>query len=224
MNLFSRVFRSSLGKKYVMAITGLLLFLFVIVHMAGNLQVFLGREPMNEYAALLASKPALLWTARVGLFIITILHIISALQLASENRAARPESYVEGKPIATLASRTILISGLIIFAFIIYHLMHFTLGVTNPDFADLKDPLGQHDVYQLVVDGFRNPYVSIFYIVSMGLLCLHLSHGVSSLFQSLGIRRKSSVASFNRFAQVSAFVIFIGNCSIPIAILAGLVR
>lgn len=224
MNLFSRLFRSSLGKKYVMAITGFLLFLFVILHMAGNLQVFLGREPMNAYAALLASKPALLWTARVGLLIITILHIISALQLAAENRAARPESYVEGKPIATLASRTILVSGLIIFAFIIYHLMHFTLGVTNPDFADLKDPLGQHDVYQMVVDGFRNPYVSAFYILSMGLLCLHLSHGVSSLFQSLGIRRKSSVASFNRFAQISAFVIFIGNCSIPIAILAGLVR
>ncbi|HZM87258.1 MAG TPA: succinate dehydrogenase cytochrome b subunit [Blastocatellia bacterium] len=224
MNLFSRAYHSSLGKKYVMAITGLLLFLFVIVHMAGNLQVYLGREAMNTYAALLASKPALLWTARVGLLIITMLHIISALQLAAENRAARPQNYAEGKPIATFASRTILVSGLIIFAFIVYHLMHFTLGVTNPDFADLQDPLGQHDVYQMVVEGFRNPYVSVFYIVSMGLLCLHLSHGVSSLFQSLGIRRKTTVASFNRFAQVSAFVIFVGNCSIPIAIMSGYVR
>ena len=224
MNLFSRAYHSSLGKKYVMAITGLLLFLFVIVHMAGNLQVYLGREAMNTYAALLASKPALLWTARVGLLIITVLHIISALQLAAENRAARPQNYAEGKPIATFASRTILVSGLIIFAFIVYHLMHFTLGVTNPDFADLQDPLGQHDVYQMVVEGFRNPYVSVFYIVSMGLLCLHLSHGVSSLFQSLGIRRKTTVASFNRFAQVSAFVIFVGNCSIPIAIMSGYVR
>jgi len=224
MNLFSRAYHSSLGKKYVMAITGLLLFLFVIVHMAGNLQVYLGREAMNAYAALLAAKPALLWTARVGLLIITMLHIISALQLAAENRAARPQNYAEGKPIATFASRTILVSGLIIFAFIVYHLMHFTLGVTNPDFADLQDPLGQHDVYQMVVEGFRNPYVSVFYIVSMGLLCLHLSHGVSSLFQSLGIRRKTTVASFNRFAQVSAFVIFVGNCSIPIAIMSGYVR
>ena len=224
MNLFSRAYHSSLGKKYVMAITGLLLFLFVIVHMAGNLQVYLGREAMNTYAALLASKPALLWTARVGLLIITVLHIISALQLAAENRAARPQNYAEGKPIATFASRTILVSGLIIFAFIVYHLMHFTLGVTNPDFADLQDPLGQHDVYQMVIEGFRNPYVSVFYIVSMGLLCLHLSHGVSSLFQSLGIRRKTTVASFNRFAQVSAFVIFVGNCSIPIAIMSGYVR
>jgi succinate dehydrogenase / fumarate reductase cytochrome b subunit len=224
MNLFSRVYNSSLGKKYVMAITGLLLFLYVIAHMAGNLQVYLGPEPLNHYAELLHSKPGLLWTARVGLLIITVLHIVSALQLAAENRTARPQTYAEGKPLASLASRTILLSGLIIFAFIVYHLMHFTLGVTNPDFVDLHDAAGRHDVYSMVVEGFRNPYVSLFYIVSMGLLCLHLSHGVSSLFQSLGIRRTSTLASFNRFARIAAIVIFIGNCSIPIAILAGLVR
>ena len=224
MNLFSRAYHSSLGKKYVMAITGLLLFLFVVAHMAGNLQVYLGREQMNAYAELLQSKQGLLWTARAGLFVIAVLHVISALQLAAENRAARPESYAEGKPIATVASRTILLSGLIVFAFIIYHLLHFTLGVTNPDFVDLHDAAGRHDVYAMVVEAFRNPYVSVFYVISMGLLCLHLSHGVSSLFQSLGIRRKATVASFNRFAQVSAILIFIGNCSIPLSILAGVVR
>ena len=224
MNLFSRAFRSSLGKKYVMAITGLLLFLFVIVHMAGNLQVYLGQDAMNAYADLLKSRPGLLWTARVGLFIIAVLHIISALQLAAENRAARPQPYAEGKPIASLASRTILFSGLMIFAFIVYHLMHFTFGVTNPGFMDLRDALGRHDVYTMVIQGFRDPYVSVFYIVSMGLLCLHLSQGVSSLFQSLGIRRKSTAGAFNRFARASAIVIFIGNCSIPIAVLAGMVK
>ena len=224
MNLLSRAYRSSLGKKYVMAITGFLLFLFVIVHMLGNLQVYIGRDAMNAYAALLKSKPGLLWTARVGLFIIAVLHIVSALQLAAENRDARPQPYAEGKPIASLASRTILVSGLIIFAFIVYHLMHFTLGVTNPDFMDLHDALGHHDVYGMVVEAFRNPLVSVFYIMSMGLLCLHLSHGVSSLFQSLGIRRRSTVAAFNRFAQISAIVIFVGNCSIPVSILAGVVR
>src|SRR6185369_4181173 len=216
MNLLARAFGSSLGKKYIMAITGLLLFLFVIVHMLGNLQVYIGPEAMNSYAALLQSKPGLLWTARVGLFIIAVMHILSAVQLAAENRAARPERYAEGKPIASFASRTILVSGLIVLAFIVYHLMHFTLGVTNPDFMDLHDPLGQHDVYRMVVNGFTNPYVSVFYIISMGLLCLHLSHGVSSMFQSLGIRRKKTLAAFNRFAQVSALLIFIGNCSIPI--------
>ncbi|MEK6321984.1 MAG: succinate dehydrogenase cytochrome b subunit [Acidobacteriota bacterium] len=224
MNLLARAYRSSLGKKYIMAITGFLLFLFVIVHMLGNLQVYLGPEPMNAYAALLKSKPALLWSARVGLFIIAVLHIVSALQIAAENRAARPQAYEEGKPIATLASRTILLSGLIIFAFIVYHLMHFTVGVTNPDFMEFHDPLGHHDVYRMTVEGFRNPWVSAFYIISMGLLCLHMSHGVSSLFQSLGIRRKATVAAFNRFAQISAIVVFIGNCSIPISILAGVVK
>ena len=224
MNLLSRGYRSSLGKKYVMAITGFLLFLFVIVHMAGNLQVYLGQGPMNAYAELLKSRPGLLWTARAGLFVIAVLHIISALQLAAENRAARPEPYAEGKPIASLASRTILLSGLIVFAFIVYHLMHFTFGVTNPDFMDLHDASGRHDVFTMVVEAFRNPYVSAFYIISMGLLCLHLSHGVSSLFQSLGIRRKGTVAAFNSFAPIAAIVIFIGNCSIPIAILAGVVK
>ncbi|HTF38938.1 MAG TPA: succinate dehydrogenase cytochrome b subunit [Blastocatellia bacterium] len=224
MNLLSRGYRSSLGKKYVMAITGFLLFLFVIVHMAGNLQVYLGREPMNAYAELLKSRPGLLWTARGGLFVIAVLHIISALQLAAENRAARPEPYAEGKPIASLASRTILLSGLIVFAFIVYHLMHFTFGVTNPDFMDLRDASGRHDVFSMVVEAFRNPYVSAFYIISMGLLCLHLSHGVSSLFQSLGIRRKGTVAAFNSVARIAAIVIFIGNCSIPISILAGVVK
>jgi succinate dehydrogenase / fumarate reductase cytochrome b subunit len=224
MNLLARAYRSSLGKKYIMAITGLLLFLFVIVHMLGNLQVYIGQDAVNAYAALLKSKPALLWTARAGLFIIAILHILSALQLAAENRAARPEPYAEGKPIASYAARTILISGLIILAFVVYHLMHFTFGVTNPEFLEMHDRLSRHDVYTMLVDAFRNPWVSVFYIVSMGLLCLHLSHGVSSIFQSLGIRRKKTLAAFNRFAQISAIVIFIGNCSIPISILAGIVK
>jgi succinate dehydrogenase / fumarate reductase cytochrome b subunit len=224
MNLVSRAYRSSLGKKYIMAITGFLLFLFVIVHMLGNLQVYIGRDAMNAYAELLKSKSGLLWTARGGLFIIAVLHIVSALQLAAENRDARPQAYAEGRPIASLASRTILVSGLIIFAFIVYHLMHFTLGVTNPGFMELQDGLGHHDVYGMVVEAFRNPFISVFYIISMGLLCLHLSHGLSSLFQSLGIRRRSTVAAFNRFAQISAIVIFIGNCSIPVSILAGVVK
>lgn len=224
MSLYSRAYHSSLGKKYLMAITGLALFLFVIVHMAGNLQVFLGPEMMNAYADLLKSKPALLWTARIGLFVVAVIHIVSALQLAAENRAARPQTYSEGKPIATLASRTILLSGLIIFAFVVYHLLHFTFGVTNPSFMELHDPLGRHDVYGMVVEGFRNPFVSVFYIVSMGLLCLHLSHGVSSLFQSLGIRRKSTAGALNTFARIAAMIIFVGNCSIPIAILTGVVR
>jgi succinate dehydrogenase / fumarate reductase cytochrome b subunit len=230
MNILVRTFKSSLGKKYIMAITGLALFLFVIAHMAGNLQIFLGRGAINSYAAFLKSKPGLLWSARAGLLALVILHIVSAIQLAMRNRKARPVGYEEGRPTgASLASRTILVSGLIILAFVVYHLLHFTFGVTDPqDFAlkvtDPSDPLlGQHDVYGMMVAGFSNLWVSAFYIISMGLLCLHLSHGVSSMLQSLGIRNKSNVRAIHRAARVAALVIFIGNAAIPIAVLAGVV-
>ncbi|HKP87167.1 MAG TPA: succinate dehydrogenase cytochrome b subunit [Blastocatellia bacterium] len=228
MNILFRAYRSSIGKKYVMAITGLALFLFVIAHMAGNLQIYLGRDAINAYAQFLKSKPGLLWSARVALLALTVMHITAALQLVSENNDARPVKYAEGKPTgASLASRTIFVSGLVIFAFIIYHLMHFTFGITNPDFLSFKDPtdpLGRHDVYQMMILGFSNIWVSAFYIISMGLLCLHLSHGVSSMFQSLGIRNKSNVHAIHRAARLAAIVVFIGNVSIPVAVLAKWVR
>lgn len=228
MNILIRAYRSSLGKKYVMAITGLALFLFVIAHMAGNLQIYLGRNSINTYAEFLKSKPGLLWSARVALLALAIMHITAALQLVSENKDSRPVKYAEGKPTnASLASRTIFISGLIIFAFIIYHLMHFTFGVTNPQFMLLKDPsdpLGRHDVYQMMINGFSDPLVSAFYIISMALLCLHLSHGVSSMFQSLGIRNKSNLHAIHMAARLAAIVIFIGNVSIPVAVMAKWVK
>jgi succinate dehydrogenase / fumarate reductase cytochrome b subunit len=227
MNILVRAYSSSLGKKYVMAITGLALFIFVIGHMAGNLQIYLGREAINNYAAFLKSKPGLLWTARVSLLAIVIMHIVAALQLVSANSDARPAKYAAGKPVAaSYASRTIFVSGLVIFAFIIYHLMHFTFGVTNPEFMSLKDPIDplHHDVYGMMVRGFSNPYVSGFYILSMLFLCLHLSHGVSSSLQSLGIRNKSNVHAIHRTARVAALIVFLGNISIPISILAGWVR
>jgi succinate dehydrogenase / fumarate reductase cytochrome b subunit len=227
MNNLTRLFRSSLGKKYVMAVTGLLLFGFVIGHMIGNLQIFAGAPgPINDYAAFLKSKPALLWAARIGLLALALLHIVTAAQLVMENRAARPASYEHGKPPVktSFAARTIAISGLIIFAFIVYHLMHFTLGVTNPDFLTLKDPLDRHDVYRMIVLGFSNVWVSLFYVVATGLLCMHLSHGVSSLFQSLGLKNKTYAPLIDRFAKIAALVIFIGNASMPIAVLAGIVK
>ncbi len=225
MNILIRAYRSSLGKKYVMAITGLALFLFVIAHMAGNLQIYLERDAINTYAEFLKSKPGLLWSARIALLVLAIMHITAALQLVSENKDARPVKYAEGKPTgASLASRTIFVSGLVIFAFIIYHLMHFTFGVTNPSFMSLKDSQGRHDVYQMMITGFSDPLVSAFYIISMALLCMHLSHGVSSMFQSLGIRNKSNLHAIHMAARLAAIVIFIGNVSIPIAVMAKWVR
>ena len=158
---------------------------------------------------------------------IVIMHITAALQLVSANSDARPTKYATGKPVAaSYASRTIFVSGLVIFAFIIYHLMHFTLGVTNPEFMSLQDPVDplHHDVYGMMVRGFLNPWVSGFYILAMALLCLHLSHGVSSSLQSLGIRNRSNVAAIHRTARLAALVIFLGNISIPISVMAKWVR
>jgi succinate dehydrogenase / fumarate reductase cytochrome b subunit len=226
MNVLLRIWRSSLGKKYVMAVTGLGLFIFVIAHMAGNLQIFLGPEKINAYAYFLKANPGFLWTARLGLLLIAVLHVTAALQLALANRAARPVRYEEGKPTgASFASRTILLSGLVILAFVIYHLMHFTFGVTNPDFLQLRDPLtAHHDVYRMMIQGFSNVWVSTFYIIAMGLLCLHLSHGVVSMFQSVGLRSQKYARFLSQFAKFAAVAIFIGNCSIPVAVLTGMVE
>ncbi len=225
MNNWKRLFQSSLGKKYVMALTGLLLFFFVIVHMLGNLQIFLGPEKLNGYAAFLKATPSLLWGGRIGLLVLVILHITSAILLVRENRAARPVGYASSHVVAaSFASQTILFSGLIVLAFVIYHLLHFTIGVVEPSYLELRDYAGRHDVYRMMIEGFSNIGVAIFYILSMGLLCLHLSHGVSSLFQSLGLRSKATEQACSSFARIAAAVIFIGNCMIPIAVLAKWVK
>ena len=225
--LIQRLWQSSIGKKYVMAITGLGLYLFVIIHMLGNLQIYFGPEYLNAYARALKGTPALLWGARLGLLFITVLHITAAAQLSRANRQARPLAYTQKKPVAsTLASRTMLISGLILFAFIVFHLAHFTLGWVDPQYLTLQDPLelSRHDVYRMMITGFSNPVVSVFYIVSMGLLLLHLSHGVSSLFQSLGLRSKKTFGFFDKLAKSAALILFIGNSAIVLAILFGVIN
>jgi succinate dehydrogenase / fumarate reductase cytochrome b subunit len=205
------LWQSSLGKKYVMAVTGLGLFLFVIIHMLGNMQIFLGQDKLNGYAELLKSNPLVLWGARIGLLTIVTVHIVSALQLARLNRQARPVGYAVGKPVAsTFAQRTIL--------------AHYTLGLVDPSLHTLLDSKGRPDVYGMVVAGFSNPVVSVFYIVSMGLLLLHLSHGVSSLFQSLGLRNRKTFGFFDKLAKVAALVLFLGNSAIPVAVLLKLIQ
>src|SRR3954447_18082242 len=151
MNVLSNIFKSSLGKKYVMAASGLIMFLFVIGHLAGNLQVFLGPEAINRYGHFLQTNPELIWPARLGLLLMVALHIWAAIKLTIEDRAARPVAYAEYQVVAaSYASRTMFMSGLIILAFIIYHLLHFTLQVpqinlTGQIFVDLHDPQQRHD-------------------------------------------------------------------------------
>ena len=201
-----------------MALTGLALTGFVFVHMLGNLQIFLGQEQLNVYGEHLRSLPMLLWPARVFLFLTVVLHITIAMQLAIENKNARPVGYAcEGTVQASLASRTMVISGLAIFAFIVFHLLHFTFGRVHPEFYALQDPRGRRDVYTMVILGFRDPWVCGSYVAAMALLWFHLSHGVASFFQTLGLNNEKTKIKFKIFAHVLAFIIFMGNSSIALA-------
>ncbi len=228
MSSNASLFRSSLGKKFVMAATGALLFLFVVGHMVGNLQIFLGPEAINRYGHLLQSNVELLWPVRLGLLAILLLHVWSAAKVSRENKAARPVGYAgdPAAPGASYASRTMLMSGLIVGAFIIYHLLHYTVQVqainlSGRDFVPLHDEQGRHDVYAMMVIGFQQPLVAGFYLVAMALLCTHLSHGVYAMFQSLGIKVGFCPGLPKCLARWASILIFVGYASIPTAILVG---
>lgn len=228
MSISANIFRTSLGKKYVMAVTGFVLFLFVIAHLAGNLQIFLGPEAINRYGNFLQTHPELLWPARLVLLLMVGLHIWAAAKLTLENRAARPVGYAQYRPVgSTYASRTMFMSGLIVFVFVVYHLLHFTaettaINLTGQDFAGFRDPhTGAHDIFKMMVVGFHNPLVSGFYLLGMALLCLHLSHGASSMFQSLGWNNDACRPELDHLARVVAVLIFLGYASIPVSILLG---
>lgn len=227
MNLINRTWHSSLGKKYIMALTGAALFAFVIGHLLGNLQIFLGPEPLNRYGHFLQTTPELIWPLRIGLLVLAVLHIAAAVTLAKQNRAARPIAYGNFDVVAaSYASRTMFMSGLIVFVFIIYHLLHFTvqtpeINFTGQDFATLRDEQGRHDIYRMMILGYKRPLVSLFYVVGVGLLCLHLSHGVSSMFQSMGWKNKAYGGFLDKFAIAASVIIFLGYISIPAAVLIG---
>lgn len=208
-----------------MAVTGLMLFGFVIVHLLGNLQIYLGSDRLNTYAALLQGNKVILWSFRLGMLALVTTHVTMAMLLALENRAARPVRYLSGKvPYAPLASRTMVISGLVLFGFILFHLLHLTVGVVHPDIMHMTDPKGRHDVYQMMILGFGYPWVSASYIVAMVLLFFHLSHGVDSFFQTLGLKNGTYGGLILGFSQGAAALIFLGNCSIPVAILTKLIH
>jgi succinate dehydrogenase / fumarate reductase cytochrome b subunit len=220
---------STVGKKYLMAASGAGLFLFVTGHMVGNLQVFLGPEPLNRYAHFLQSLGELLWAVRLGLLALIGIHIWTAISLSLENKSARPVEYSHGKtPVAaSLASRTMLGGGMIVALFVVYHLLHFTVRVegvngTEIAFAGLKTPEGYPDVYAMVVAGFRVWYVSVFYVLAVGFLCLHLSHGAAAMFQSLGLRSHAWWPVISQVAVIWSVVLFLGYSAIPGAILLGL--
>jgi succinate dehydrogenase / fumarate reductase cytochrome b subunit len=156
-----------------------------------------------------------------------VLHIWSASKLSVENKAARPVGYTVYQPIgSSYASRTMLMSGIIVFVFIIYHLLHYTvqlqyINLTGKNFVTFMDPEKRHDIYKMMVVGFSNGWVSAFYILGIGLLCLHLSHGASSMFQSMGWKNEAYRRLLDKLSIIAAVLIFLGYVSIPIAILCG---
>ncbi len=247
--------RSTIISKVVMAVTGLVLLLFLVGHMAGNMQVFLGRETYNHYAQMLQSLGEFLWIIRGVLVLSLILHIITSVSLSARNMAAKPVKYKVKKYVnAKINSRSMLITGIMIFAFVTYHLLHLTAGITNPEHynhkeyyesnsfvsssaASVKDVdaseslqqelkpvvLERHDVYKMLVLGFREPAIAIAYIVFVVLLGFHLSHAIQSCFQTLGVTGPKFTPAMVKASRIFAVIIVLMYISIPISVLLGLV-
>jgi succinate dehydrogenase / fumarate reductase cytochrome b subunit len=209
---------STLGKKILMAVTGIILFGFVVGHMLGNLQIYLGEERLNHYAELLQANKPFLWTFRSVMLFCVGVHILAAVQVWLRNRAARPVKYKVFRPPAVdYAARTMVWSGPILALFITYHLLDFTVGTTNPDFV-------RGEVFQNVIASFSNPLIAIFYMAANLLLAFHLYHGLWSLFQTIGWDHPRFGWMRRALAVFFSVLIGAGNISIPLAVLTGVVR
>jgi succinate dehydrogenase / fumarate reductase cytochrome b subunit len=228
MTWFGNFYRSAIGKKAVMAVTGVILFGWIFVHMIGNLKLYLGAEHMNTYGAWLRTLGApavpetgLLWLSRIILLVCVVLHIHAAYAVTAMSHAARPVGYRDRQFVrSTYASRTMRWGGIIILLFIIYHLLHLTIGANVAPGAQFVEG----DPYHNVVAGFRNPLVAVIYIIANLALGLHLFHGLWSMFNSLGLNHRRFNAWRRVFATAFAVIITAGNVSFPLAVLTGLVR
>ena len=208
--------QSTIGKKVVMAVTGIIGILFVIGHMTGNLLMFKGQDAMHEYALLLRTSMPLLWAVRIALLAAVLLHIVAAYQLTMRSRTARPDGYAKRNPqVTTFAARTIKWGGVLLLVFIVYHILHMTLGTVHPQFTHL-------DPYNNLSIGFRNPLVVAFYLLAMAALALHLYHGSWAVVRTLGAGRPTVHPLRRKIALVIAVIVAIGFAIIPIAAVAGL--
>lgn len=210
---------STVGKKIVMALSGLILVAFTVAHMAGNLQAFVSPERFDAYAHLLQGPLIeLVWVQRVVLLIAVVLHVVAAVQLTLRNRAARPEAYAKKEAqAATFAARTLRLGGLILLVFIVYHLLHFTTGTLHPDFR-------RGQAYHNLITGLRSPAVAWFYLIAMAALALHLFHGVWSSVRTLGAAPPSANPFKRRAALGLAVIIAGGFAAVPIAVMIGWLR
>jgi succinate dehydrogenase / fumarate reductase cytochrome b subunit len=244
MNLVGSLFRASIGKKFLMAVTGTVFIAFITGHLVGNLQIFGSPDKINGYAQFLQSLGPTLWAVRLVLLACVILHIWIAVQLTLENYRARPEKYGLHHTIqATLSSRTMRWTGAVVLAFVLYHLAQFTVGsvqtgsfksrlpeyTMTADFHLLGFPVVARnqpvpDVYSMVFLGFANTFVSLFYILAVGLLSFHLAHGADSMFQTLGWRSEKWAGLLKKIVVLYCVLYFLGNLAIPGAILTGLAK
>ena len=219
MNRISRFYRTAIGKKFVMAVTGLAGIVFVLGHMAGNLLVFAGPDEMNAYAHFLQSTGELLWIMRIGLIAAVVLHVVAAVQLTRQNRAARPDGYVKREPqVSTWAARTMRWGGALLLVFIVLHILHFTTGDWRP-----SGSFSETDVYANVVLSFRIWWVTLFYVVAMIALGFHLYHGAWSSVRSIGLSQPSPKPLHRTIALGIAVVLWIGFTAVPIAVFLGLI-
>jgi succinate dehydrogenase / fumarate reductase, cytochrome b subunit len=216
---------ASIGSKVIVALTGLALVGFVVFHMLGNLQIFEGREALNGYAAFLRDMPILLWTARAGLLALAVVHVWTALKLAIKNRQARPVGYaMKGYRQASLASRMMAISGTLLLLFIIFHLLHLTVGVVDRSFTEGLDLRGQRDVYGKMIHAFGNPFWVSLYLAGQVVLALHVRHAVTSSFQTLGLEHPALNRMFQAAGPAVALLVVLGNVVIVLAVWFGVVR
>jgi succinate dehydrogenase / fumarate reductase cytochrome b subunit len=217
--------RSSIGKKTLMAASGLLLVGFVIVHLADNLLIFLGSDVLNGFAHRLHRLGPLLWSARILLLAAVIIHFLTSIQLTVENRRARGRRYAVYRTAeTTLTARTMALSGLLLLAYVVYHLLHFTFRLTDPGLAHLTDARGRHDVYRMVVRSFQQPPVVLAYLAGLVVVCAHLHHSIGSVFQTLGLVNERTLPVVTKAGRTLALLLFLGYAAIPLAVLLGVVR
>lgn len=217
--------KSSIGKKWIVGVSGALLILFVLAHLAGNLTIYIGPygEGINVYAQALHASPLFLWAARGGLLLVFLVHIFTALSLVLENRRARPERYaVKARVQSTIFARTMALSGLVVLSFLIFHVLQFAAGMSPH--SHLYDLDGRHDVAAMIILSFHNPLVSGFYLLSLMLLGMHLSHGISSVFQTFGLNGRKSFALIKHGALLVSWALMLGFGSIPVASVAGYLK
>lgn len=223
--------KSSVGSKILMAITGLALSGFIVGHLSGNLLLFAGPDAINSYAEFLKENPQITWVARIGLLAVFVLHVATGIRLQRANRAARPIAYAHEATVqASFASRSMLQTGIVLLVYLVLHLAHFTFGIVDGDaFAQTEtlmrdgQEVTRHDVHAMMVSSFHSvPYVLI-YVIGMVVLGMHLSHGLHSLIQSLGLRHRAWMPWIEKLARVFAWVLAAGYIAIPMSVLTGAV-